>query len=57
MRSIGIFVHPRQIVNTVFNTDMKVSSEQSDSLHYVEELDTNEKMVLYELSNRNYTTS
>lgn len=48
-----VLTNNKSLLCTVFNADMSISSEQSDSIHDVENLDSMEKMAIYELSARN----
>lgn len=48
-----VLTNNKSLLCTVFNADMSISSEQSDSIHDVENQDSNEKMAIYELSARN----
>lgn len=45
----------KDLLCTVFNADMSISSEHSDSIHDVTNLDSGESMSIYELSGRNLT--
>lgn len=48
-----VLTNNKSLLCTVFNADMSISSEQSDSIHDVENNDSGEKMAIYELSLRN----
>ena len=48
-----VLTNNKSLLCTVFNADMSISSEQSDSIHDVINLDSGEKMAIYELSSRN----
>lgn len=48
-----VLTNNKSLLCTVFNADMSISSEQSDSIHDVENLDSEERMAIYELSARN----
>ncbi len=48
-----VLTNNKSLLCTVFNSDMSISSEQSDSIHSVVNLDSNEEMAIYELSARN----
>ena len=48
-----VLTNNKSLLCTVFNADMSISSEQSDSIHVVYNLDSKEGMSIYELSGRN----
>lgn len=48
-----VLTNNKSLLCTVFNADMSISSEQSDSIHDVVNHDSNEEMSIYELSGRN----
>ena len=48
-----VLTNNKSLLCTVFNADMNISSEQSDSIHDVVNIDSGEKMSIYELSGRN----
>lgn len=48
-----VLTNNKSLLCTVFNADMSISSEQSDSIHDVVNRDSEEKMSIYELSGRN----
>ena len=48
-----VLTNNKSLLCTVFNADMTISSEQSDSIHDVVNLDSKEEMAIYELSARN----
>lgn len=48
-----VLTNNKSLLCTVFNADMSISSEQSDSIHVVENHDSKEKIAIYELSARN----
>lgn len=48
-----VLTNNKSLLCTVFNADMNISSEQSDSIHDVVNIDSGEKMSIYELSVRN----
>lgn len=48
-----VLTNNKDLLCTVFNADMSISSEHSDSIHDVINLDSEERMSIYELSGRN----
>ena len=48
-----ILTNNKSLLCTVFNADMSISSEQSDSIHNIVNNDSKEEMSIYELSYRN----
>lgn len=48
-----VLTNNKSLLCTVFNADMSISSEQSDSIHNIVNNDSKEEMSIYELSSRN----